>query len=321
MSTVLVTGASGFIGRALCLHLVADGWQVRGTVRRQDQVTLLPHGVVPEVTGDLTASPRWSAALQDVDAVVHLAVHHHVLGEPTAGDIELFRRVNVSGSRILAEQAARAGVRRLVYLSSAKVHGEGRETSYLETDLPRPETPYGCSKWEAEQQLWQVAGEARMELCILRPPLVYGAEVQANFLRLLQWLDSGRPLPLGRVKNRRSMLYIGNLVAVVAECLRQPTADGETFLVGDGDDCSTPELLVRVADLMGRTARLTPIPAGILQCIGRLSGRGKMVKRLTGSFTIDTGKLRRTLDWDPPYSLQEGLEETVRWFLQSKHRQ
>ena len=320
MATVLVTGAAGFIGRALCRQLVASGWEVRGATRSPEQVSQLSAGVVPALAGDLGASPRWAEALAGVDVVVHLAVHHHVLSRTTPRDLELFRRVNVSGSRDLALQAAAAGVRRLIYLSSAKIHGEGLERPYTERDLPCPATPYGASKWKAELVLHQTAEDAGLELSILRPPLVYGPGVKANFLSLLGWVYHGYPLPLGRVRNRRSLLYVGNLVAAVTLCLRHPAASGETFLVNDGEDRSTPELVKTIAAVMGRPARLLPLPVDVLKELGRICGRRAAVDRLTGSFSVDADKIRNVLGWQPSYSLSEGLEETVRWFLQSKRK-
>jgi len=209
-------------------------------------------------------------------------------------------------------------VKRLVFLSSVKVNGEGRLNPYTETDEPKPEDPYGVSKHEAEEILRKVAAETGLEVVIIRPPLVYGPGVKANFLRLLRVADCGVTLPLGSINNKRSFVYLGNLVDAIAVCMKHPGAAGQTYLVSDGEDVSTPELIRRVALSLGKPARLLPFPPGMLHLAGRLSGNSDAVERLIGSLQVDSSKLRRELGWHPPFTMEQGLKETAEWYTTSK---
>jgi UDP-glucose 4-epimerase len=222
-----------------------------------------------------------------------------------------FRNVNTEGTLNLARQAAGAGVRRFVFISTIKVNGEGRDEPYRETDAPAPEDAYAISKWEAEQGLHQIAHDTGLEVVILRPPLVYGPGVKANFLSLLRVIERGWPLPLGAIRNRRSLLYLGNFVDAIRLCVEHPAAAGQTFLIDDGEAVSTPELIRRLAHAMGRPARLLAVPVGWLEFAGALLGRRAAVARLTGSLWVDSSLIRARLGWAPPYSMEAGLAVTV----------
>lgn len=302
---ILVTGASGFVGRALCARLAAAGHAVIPAVRRKT-------GLAREVmVGEIGRSTDWRAALEDCDVVVHLAARVHVMRDDVDDSLAAFRQVNTEGTLNLARQAAQAGVKRFVFVSSIKVNGEGRDEPYRETDAPAPEDGYAISKWEAEQGLHEIARETGLEAVILRPPLVYGSGVKANFRRLLDTVARGWPLPLGAIHNRRSLLYLGNFVDAIRVCVEHPAAAGRTFLLDDGHPVSTPELIRALAWAMGRPARLLPVPVGVLRFVGTMLGKRAPVVRLTGSLYVDSSAIRSRLAWTPPYSMAEGLAETV----------
>src|SRR5262245_60758818 len=305
---ILVTGAAGFVGAALCRELAARGHEVRAAVRRPSApgkgVPGASEAVVPDLAGDFDRR----GLVQGMDAVVHLAAIAH----RSATDAEL-QRVNVVGATRLAEAAAGVA-RRFVFLSSVKVHGEDSgERAYSEADPTRPGDAYGRSKAEAERFLAEVAARSGMELVVIRSPLAYGPGVKANFLRLLRWIDSGRPLPFASVRNRRSVIGLHNLVDAAARCVEHPDARGP-FLVSDDETVSTPELLSRTARALERRARLVPVPPALLALAGALAGRGEEVRRLTGNLALDSSKAKRLLGWRPPRTLDEGLAETARWY-------
>ncbi len=225
--------------------------------------------------------------------------------------MRLYRATNTEATLNLARQAAQAGVKRFVFISSIKVNGEGRDAPYRETDAAAPEDAYAISKWEAEQGLRQIARETGLEVVILRPPLVYGPGVKANFQRLLQMVRRGWPLPLGAIHNRRSLLYLGNFVDAIRLCVEHPAAAGQTFLLDDGEPVSTPELIRAVARAMGRPARLLAVPVGVLEFAGALLGKRAAVARLTGSLWVDSSAIRSRLGWTPPFSMEAGLAATV----------
>jgi UDP-glucose 4-epimerase len=253
----------------------------------------------------------WRSALGNCDAVVHLAARVHVMQDTAADPLALYWATNTDATLNLARQAAQAGVRRFVFVSSIKVNGEGRDAAYRESDAPAPEDAYAISKWEAEQGLWRIARETGLEVVVLRPPLVYGPGVKANFRRLLDTVVRGWPLPLGAIENRRSLLYLGNFVDAIRVCVEHPAAAGQTFLIDDGQPVSTPELVRAVARAMGRPARLLPVPAGMLNFAGALLGKRAAVARLTGSLWLDSSLIRARLGWIPPYSMAAGLAATV----------
>jgi nucleoside-diphosphate-sugar epimerase len=235
--------------------------------------------------------------------------------EDTASDaLAEYRRSNVEGTRSLAAAARRAGVRRLLFLSSAKVHGERSAWPFTEVEVPHPEDAYAVSKLEAEEALKQTLAGGRTQWTILRPPLVYGPEVRANFLRLLRAVARGVPLPLAAIDNRRSLLYVGNLVDAIRTCLEHEDAGGRMWLVSDGEDLSSPELVRRLARALNRPARLVPVPVWLLRLAGGLSGKTAAVNRLVDSLQLDAAAIRADLRWTPPYSVDQGLLETARWF-------
>jgi len=279
---VLISGISGFVGSALAPALGERGHEVRGISGRGDVTQFLPRS----------------------DAIVHLANIAH----GSAG-ADLLRRVNVDGTRSLAESAAGRGVRRFVYLSSIKALGEETRGRALDgSEVPAPEDAYGRSKLAAERALAEVAGRTNLEIVILRPPLAYGPGVKANFLALMRAVDRGWPLPLGSVRNLRSLIYVGNLASAIASSLEAPGAAGKTYLVSDGGSISTPALVDAIAHAMGRRARLLPLPPRVLECIPSL-------RRLTRSLEVDDSAIRRELGWRPPYTFEQGLRATVDWYL------
>lgn len=315
---VLVTGATGFVGRALCKRLIADEMRVFGTVRSDHASTGLPACVVPVRIATSDTFTELSDILTGVETLVHLAGRVHVLNDTVSDPLAEFRCANVATTVNVAQQAALFGVRRLVYLSSVKVNGEGRQEPYSQKDFPKPEDPYGVSKHEAEMALRKISAETGLEVVIIRPPLVYGPGVKANFLRMLQTVCRGFPLPLGSIRNRRSLIYLGNLVDAIATCMTHPDAAGQTYLVSDGEDVSTPVLIRKLATAMGRPARLFPFPPAFLRMAGRISGRSAMVERLLGSLQVDCSKIRRDLNWSPPFTMEQGLRETVTWYENQK---
>lgn len=315
MTRVLVTGATGFVGRALCMALAAEGYRVRAVLRESAPASLQELGVAELVRmGKIGPDTDWTSGIEGVDAVVHLAARVHVMRETAADSLAEFRRVNVEGTRGLARAAAEAGVRRLVFVSTLKVNGEGRDEPYRESDTPAPQDPYAVSKWEAEQALYEIAGRTGLEAVILRPPLVYGPGVKDNFLRLMDWVARGVPLPFASIRNSRSLLYLENLTAAIEACLREPSAAGETFLLKDEGDLSTPELIRQLARAMGGRARLLPFPVPLLALLGAAAGQSAAVTKLTGSLVVEDAKIRRVLGWRPPVSLERGLAATAGWY-------
>lgn len=310
---ILVTGANGFIGKALCGKLVSDGWLVNGAVRSGKAAQIAAGVTAVEIDGVHTDTD-WEKALRAVDTVVHLAARVHVMKNETDDPLIACRKINVEGTENLARQAAAAGVRRFVFLSTVKVNGEESWGPFAETDTPAPVDSYGISKMEAERKLHQIAAETKMAVVILRAPLVYGPGVKANFLKLLQTVDRGTPLPFAGVKNQRSLIYIENLVDAIAACIRHPNASGQTYLVSDGDDVSTPELIRMLSASLHKPPRVFTVPGLCLYIAGRLAGKGPTMDRLIGSLTVDTSKIRAELGWTPPFTLAKGIEETVAWF-------
>ncbi len=310
MPTFLVTGANGFVGQAFCKEAIARGIDSIGATRRHYE--LLPN-VKSFVVGDIDGATNWSAALEGCDVVIHLAARVHVMFDNADDPLTEFRKVNTVGTEHLARSAAASGVKRFVYISSVKVNGEetSEGQSYSEKSLPNPQDPYGISKWEAEQALLRVAEETGIEVVIVRSPLVYGDGVKGNFAQMISLLKHGLPLPFASVRNKRSLIYVGNLVDALLLCATHPAAAGQTYLVSDGKDLSTSDLLQKLTIIMGRTPRLFVFPITLLKLAGRLTGKSEQIGRLLGSLEVDSSKIRLQLGWVPPYTLHQGLQNTV----------
>jgi nucleoside-diphosphate-sugar epimerase len=308
---VLVTGATGFVGRALLPALAAEGYSIRVAVRR----TAAPQGFESVPVGEIDDRTDCSAAVREVDMVVHLAARAHIL---QAGENELaeFRRVNRDGTERLARASAAAGVRQFIYVSSVKAVGESSgDQPWDETVPPDPTTPYGISKWEGEQAALAATTDA-MRVAVLRPTLIYGPGNIANMQRLLKAVDAGLPLPLGSVRNRRSLLFLGNFIAALLAALRQGIAG--TYFVADGEDLSTPGLIRALAKGLRRPARLWPFPPALLRAAAVLARRRDDADRIFNSLAVDATLFRRVASWTPPCTTTEGLAATAAWYLESK---
>ncbi|HTL88181.1 MAG TPA: SDR family oxidoreductase [Leptolyngbya sp.] len=307
----LITGATGFVGLALCQLLEGSEHTVYGVIRTPN--AQLPPSVNPILVlsiADLTTHE----ILFQIDVVIHLAARVHQMQDSATDPLSEFRAVNTEATKALAIAASTSGVKRFIYLSSIKVNGDGHSEPYTELSQPQPTDPYGISKWEAEGELSAIAAATGLEVVILRPPLVYGAGVRANFLNLLKLAQKGVPLPLGAVQNQRSLVYVGNLVDAIVTCATHPSAAGQTFLISDNADVSTPELIRNLALSLSQPVRLVSISPVLLTMLARIFGKTATLDRLLGSLTIDSAKIRQTLDWQPPFSLQQGLDHTARWF-------
>lgn len=312
----LITGANGFVGRALTLQLLAlPGQKVVAAVRGAPDC--LPAGVERSCVTSLSGSATWRDALEGVDTVYHLAARVHVMRDTADDSLMEFRRTNVDGTLTLARQAAAAGVRRFVFVSSIKVNGEqtpiGRP--FRAEDVPAPVDPYGVSKLEAEQGLRRLAGETGLEVAIVRPALVYGPGVKANFLRMMKWLQRGIPLPFGAIDNRRSLVALDNLVDMLIACGRHPDAAQQTFLASDGEDLSTADLLRRLGLALGRPARLVRVRPSWLDTAFNMVGKRDLAQRLNGSLQVDISKARMLLGWTPPVRVTDALQRTATAYL------
>jgi len=312
LNSVLITGVGGFIGRELCVKMLAEGLQVRGTFRSESDVSRLPESVEAVSIRSIDSDTKWNDTLEGIDTVVHLAARVHVMDDSSLDPLTEYRKVNVEGTKCLAIAAAKAGIKRFIYISSIKVNGEGRASAYTEYDEEAPADPYGVSKWEAEQELHKISDTTGIEVVILRPPLVYGPGVKANFMQLFKIVERRIPLPLLNIKNRRSFIYLGNLIDAIITCMTNPNAAGKTYLVSDGEDISTSELIRRIGAASGRRAFLLPVPVWILRMAGRITGKSNEIERLVGSLTVDISKICKELEWKPPYVMEHGLRETAK---------
>jgi nucleoside-diphosphate-sugar epimerase len=315
MPLALTTGATGFIGSALCRALVQRGYRVRAAVRDADRAARSGDSSLEWIgIGDIGPATDWQSACADVECVVHLAARAHVLNETGGDALSEYRRVNVEGTRRLARAAGRAGVGRFVFVSSIKVNGESTpERPFTENDPPRPGDAYGISKWEAEQVLSEIAAEFRMPTVILRPPLVYGPGVKGNLLELMKAVARGTPLPLASIRNRRSLLFVGNLVDAIIAAIESPAASGKTYLVGD-EEVSTPDLVRALAAALRVPARLFPCPPALLKGAAFVLGKSAAAERLVGSLQIDSSRIRHELGWLPRTSFADGLAQMARWY-------
>lgn len=301
---ILLTGANGFLGRALRLELKARRYEVRAVVRSSTQNNEIS-------VGDIGPDNDWRPVLEGVDAVIHTAARAHVMNERGHDSLDRYREVNVEGTLNLARQAAAANVNRFIFISSVKVNGESTVLGkpFTADGPPGPEDAYGISKWEAETGLKKLADETGIELVIIRPPLVYGPGVKANFRRLINWVRRGLPLPLASIDNRRSLVAIDNLVDLIITCIDHPAAVNQVLMVADGHDVSTTELLHAIGAALGKPARLYPCPANLLLIAGALVGKKTLVQRLVGNLQVDISSTRSLLGWDPPLSLEQGLRK------------
>jgi nucleoside-diphosphate-sugar epimerase len=313
MIRVLVTGATGFVGRPLCELLAESGYTVRAALRSARSV---PTSIAETVVvGDIGASTQWEEALRDVDSVIHAAARTHILRDSPA-NAQMYLEVNERGTKRLVEAAARMGARRFLYLSSIKVNGEQTASCpYTSASEPHPEDAYGMSKYLAEKAVLETAAVHGMDAAIVRPPLVYGPNVRANFLRLLQWVDQERPLPFGAIENRRSLVSVWNLCDLLRHLLAHPAAPGRTWLVSDAEDFSTPDLIRRIGRAMQRQVRLFTVPTALLGLVGTMVGRKAEIRRLCSSLAVDITMTCNELGWSPPVSVDDALARTVSWYL------
>ncbi len=313
---VLVTGANGFVGTRLCRDLLASGHEVVAAVRKPD---LAPPGTRPFRIEELGPRTDWSGALEGVRRVIHLAARVHVMRDDAQDPLTEHRRINTEGTRALGEAAAASGVQRFVFVSSVKVNGEAtaRGARFHPDTPPAPVDPYGIAKWEAERALREIEARGKLQVVVVRPPLVYGPAVRANFRALLRLCRMGVPLPFGAVDNRRSLVFVGNLSAALCTAATHPAAAGRTYFASDDADLSTGELVRRIGQAMGKTIRLLPVPTTWLRLGARALGRGDMIERLVGSLCVDAGPLRRELGWCPPFPVDSALRETTDWYLAS----
>jgi nucleoside-diphosphate-sugar epimerase len=314
VSRVLVTGANGFVGQALCCAL-SEQHEVIASMRQE---TSFPSGVTRNVNPAIDSTTDWGSCLGGVNVVIHLAAHVHAHDEfCTQSDI--FNRVNLDSTVNLARQAALAGVERFIYLSTVKVHGENTASrAFTEEDEPRPRGAYALSKLSAEQALAEIGRETGMAIVIIRSPLVYGPGVRANFYQLLELVQRIRFLPFAAIRNRRSMIFLGNLVDSLALCVAHPGAGNRTYLVSDGEDVSTPQLVQRLAKAMHYPVFLFALPLSWMKAAAWLLGKSSAIDRLTQSLAVDSTKIRNELGWQAPYTLHQGLQITVDWYLRSK---
>jgi nucleoside-diphosphate-sugar epimerase len=312
MTRVLVTGATGFIGSTLCETLARSGCVVRAALRMN---RIVPDCIAEKiVVGEINSTCDWTAALDAVDAVIHVAARAHVLHAP-ADLANGYAAANERGTECLAIAAARADVRRFVFLSSVKVNGEEtRDRPYTARDEPRPQDAYAISKWHGEKFIGRIAAQSAMEAVVVRSPLGYGPRVRANFLRLLRSVDRGWPLPFGAVHNRRSFVSVWNLCDLLIHVLKHPSAPSRTWMVSDAEDLSIADLIRRIGSAMGRPVRLLPVPVGLLRLSGALVGRSAEITRLCGSLVVDITETRTELGWSPCITVDEALARTIAWY-------
>ena len=316
---IAITGATGFVGRHLCTALSVRDYSINQGVRLVTHTCSEPHSSERFFAlGDINGQTDFSTMLEGVDCVVHCAARVHDMRQSVSNASAAYRTVNVDATRALAQQSAALGVKRLVFLSSAKVYGEwteeGRRVSH--TSPAQPQDAYARSKWEAEQQLAAISAETGLEVVVVRPPLVYGPGVQGNMLAVMRWLRRGMVLPLGAVHNTRSFVGVGNLVDLLIQCIERPQAAGQVLLVTDGEDLSTTALLQRMAAALGCSARLVAVPPSVLDWMFRVIGKPALSHRLLAHFAIDSSYTQELLDWHPPFDVDYELRQTAQWFLE-----
>ena len=315
---ILVTGSTGFVGQAVIAGLLNAAYDVRACSRQYDAISR--SGVHSFQTGDLSENTDWHQALQNVNVVIHLAARVHMMSDSVIEPLTEFRKINTVATLNLARQAAEIGVKRFVFLSSIKVNGEetNSESKFKPDDDFIPTDPYAISKYEAEQGLLALAKETGMEVVIIRPPLVYGPNVKANFVSMMKWVMKGIPLPFGAVRNQSSLVALDNLVYFIIRCIDNPKAANEVFLISDGEDVSTTELLQKVAGAFGKKPFLIPIPVSLMSFVARLIGKVDMADRLFGSLQIDNSKAKELLNWQPIITMDQQLIKTADAYLNEK---
>lgn len=306
---ILLTGSTGFVGRQLVKQLVKEKDVSLNLALRSREEAFAPE-ISLFAPMDLAAHTDWQEALKGCDVVIHAAARVHIMDEKVKNPLQEFRRINTEGTLNLAAQAARSGVKRFIFISTIKVNGELTlaNQSFTADDLPNPLDPYAISKYEAEQGLKQIAATTKMEVVIIRPPLVYGAGVKGNFQRLLNWLQKGVPLPLGAITNKRSFVALENLSSLIMNCITNPRAANQVFLVSDGEDLSTTELLRRMGLSINKSVYLLPIPQFLLKYTAILLGKREVFERLCGSLQVNISKTKEFLDWEPEVSIYEALK-------------
>ena len=308
---ILVTGASGFVGQYLISALKLKNISFVGIVRQLSHLNLVEMNEV----SDFSISGVWQKPLANCDVVIHLAARVHIMQEVTKSPLDAFLSVNLHGTINLAQAAAKAGVKRFIYISSIKVNGEYTENKpFSEDDIPCPQDPYAVSKYQAEMALLELAKSTPMEVVIIRPPLVYGAGVKANFLQLMRLVKRSIPLPFAFINNQRSMIYVGNLVDAIITCATHPKAANQVYLVSDNEHVSTPQLVCKLAQALGKKSWVLPLPIFMMKLFAKLFGKFAAFDRLTQSLVIDASKIRKQLDWQPPYTIEQGLKITADWF-------
>lgn len=319
MKTLLLTGITGFVGTALTRHLYQQGHTLIVVVRSfNDSLT---NSIQQIQIDDLLPNTDWGTAFNDVDTIIHLAARVHVMRDTAANPLNEFRRTNTAATLNLAQQAAAAGVHRFIYLSSIKVNGEHTTNKpFTPKSTTIPTDPYGLSKYEAEQGLMEIAQRTAMEVVIIRPPLVYGEGVKGNFAQLMNWLHKGIPLPLGAIHNQRSLVALPNLIDLITTCIDHPAAANQAFLVSDGKDLSTTGLLKHLAQALDKPARLLPVPQTCLETGLNLLGKQAIAQRLCGNLQIDIRHTCETLNWEPPVSVDDALQQTTQAWLKQQDK-
>lgn len=316
---ILVTGSSGFVGNAIIKYLANIGHDVRAS-SRQDKFGY-PSNVQFFYSGDLAVDMDWRQATNKVNVVIHTAARVHVMNDDIRDPLTEFRKINTLATLNLAKQAAQAGVKRFIFISSVKVNGEmtGVNKPFTPDDKFVPDDPYGLSKYEAEQGLLALAKETGMEVVIIRPPLVYGPGVRANFVSMMMWVNRCVPLPFGAIYNQRSFVALDNLVSFIIHCIDHPQAANEVFLISDGEDVSTTKLLQKVAKALNKKSWLIPVPVKWMTFAAKLIGKGNVANRLFGSLQVDSSKARVLLSWEPVITMDEQLKKTTNAYLNKPH--
>ncbi|KGJ94234.1 UDP-glucose 4-epimerase family protein [Thalassotalea sp. ND16A] len=314
---IIVTGANGFVGLPLLHKLIESNHKVIPVVRHHVSFN---GSLSPFIIDSLTSTNDWSKALVDVDIVIHSAARVHVMNDIASNPLEEFREVNTRATLNLAKQASEAGVKRFIFISSIKAGGENSRLGcpLSESREYTPEDPYGLSKYEAEQQLLELAKNSKMEVVIIRPTLIYGPGVKANFETMMKWASKPIPLPFGAINNKRSLVSIDNLISLIEVCLTHPKAKNQIFYVNDGNDLSTSDLLIKLYKSFKNRTPLIPVPANIIKLLFKLIGKSDYSDRLLGSLQVDISKAKTLLNWEPPYSVDESIDKTVKHFIESR---